>query len=68
MVGVWAQIIQTLRQSSLLCIENQGQIDEEVAYYINVSDKTSYFTPQGVTFVLAVLLTLTDTLLFLDFS
>jgi hypothetical protein len=36
----------------LYFIENQGQLDEQVAYYVQGQDKTLYFTPQGVTFVL----------------
>jgi hypothetical protein len=36
----------------LYFIENQGQLDEPVAYYVQGQDKTLYFTPQGVTFVL----------------
>jgi hypothetical protein len=37
----------------LLFIENQGQIDDQVAYYIQGKDKSLYFTPEGVTFVLS---------------
>jgi hypothetical protein len=33
-------------------IENQGQVDERVAYYVQGSDKTLYFTAEGVTFAL----------------
>ena len=37
----------------LYFIENQGQIDnEEVAYYVKGSDKTLYFTSEGITFSL----------------
>jgi len=37
----------------LYFVENQGQMDERVAYYIQGSDKMIYFTPEGVTFALA---------------
>jgi len=36
----------------LYFVENQGQMDERVAYYIQGSDKMIYFTPEGVTFAL----------------
>jgi hypothetical protein len=41
-----------LTQMPLYFIENQGQVDEPVAYYVQGQDKTLYFTPQGLTFVL----------------
>jgi hypothetical protein len=34
-------------------IPNQGQTDGRVAYYVQGRDKTIYFTPEGLTFVLA---------------
>ncbi|MFH2000276.1 MAG: SBBP repeat-containing protein [Planctomycetota bacterium] len=34
----------------LYFIENQGQMDEEVAFYVRGADKTLYFTPSGITF------------------
>jgi hypothetical protein len=37
----------------LYFIENRGQFDERVAYYVQGKDKTLFFTSQGVTFVLA---------------
>jgi hypothetical protein len=37
----------------LYFIENQGQVDERVALYVQGRDKSVYFTPQGLTFVLA---------------
>jgi hypothetical protein len=43
----------SMGQIPLYFIENQGQIDGPVAYYVQGKDKTLYFTPQGVTFVLA---------------
>jgi hypothetical protein len=36
----------------LYFIANQGQLDARVAYYVQGSDKTLYFTPDGVTFAL----------------
>jgi hypothetical protein len=35
-------------------IENRGQVDERVAYYVQGSDKTLYFTAEGVTFAMTV--------------
>ena len=39
-------------QLPLYFVENRGQLDERVAYYIQGSDKTLYFTSDGVTFAL----------------
>jgi pimeloyl-ACP methyl ester carboxylesterase len=39
-------------QLPLYFVENRGQLDERVAYYIQGSDKTIYFTSAGVTFAL----------------
>jgi hypothetical protein len=39
-------------QLPLYFVENRGQLDERVAYYIQGSDKTIYFTAEGVTFAL----------------
>ncbi|MBI4587359.1 MAG: hypothetical protein HY725_00855, partial [Candidatus Rokubacteria bacterium] len=36
----------------LYFIENRGQVDTRVAYYVQGRDTTLYFTAQGVTFVL----------------
>ncbi|MEW6743348.1 MAG: SBBP repeat-containing protein [Planctomycetota bacterium] len=36
----------------LYFIENRGQLDERVAYYVKGSDKVLYFTREGVTFSL----------------
>jgi len=41
-----------MQQLPLYFIENRGQVDEQVAYYLQGQDKTLYFTPQGVAFVL----------------
>jgi hypothetical protein len=45
-------IRQALGQLPLYFVENQGQLDKRVVYYIQGSDKTLYFTPDGVTFAL----------------
>jgi hypothetical protein len=39
-------------QLPLYFIENQGQMDEEVAYYVKGSNKILYFTSEGITFAL----------------
>lgn len=39
-------------QLPLYFVENRGQLDEQVAYYIQGADKSIYFTPSGVTFEL----------------
>jgi hypothetical protein len=36
----------------LYFVENAGQLDERVAFHIQGSNKTIYFTPEGLTFVL----------------
>jgi hypothetical protein len=36
----------------LYFIENQGQLDEEVAFYVQGSDKSLHFSPTGITFIL----------------
>jgi len=43
----------SLMNLPLYFIENQGQMDERVAYYVQGSDMNLYFTAQGVTFVLS---------------
>ncbi len=40
-------------QMPLYFIANQGQMDARIAYYVQGSDKTLYFTSEGVTFALA---------------
>jgi len=47
-----ARLEQAFGHLPLYFVENQGQMDERVAYYIQGSDKTIYFTPEGVTFAL----------------
>src|ERR1051326_1347062 len=39
-------------QLPLSFIENRGQLDAQVAYYLQGSDKTIYFTAEGLTFSL----------------
>ncbi|HLG14939.1 MAG TPA: SBBP repeat-containing protein [Blastocatellia bacterium] len=36
----------------LYFVENRGQVDSRVAYYVRGKDKSVYFTPDGVTFLL----------------
>jgi hypothetical protein len=43
----------TLTRLPLYFVENQGQVDGRVGYYVLGKDKTLYFTSQGLTFVLA---------------
>ncbi|MCP4541534.1 MAG: hypothetical protein GY832_30760 [Chloroflexi bacterium] len=43
---------ESFGQLPLYFVENQGQLDKRVAYYIQGSDKTIYFTSEGVTFTL----------------
>ena len=50
--AVQARLEQTFGQLPLYFVENQGQVNECVAYYIQGRDKTIYFTAEGVTFVL----------------
>ena len=47
-----AHVEQLFGQLPLYFIENRGQMNEEVAYYVKGSDKTLYFTPVGITFAL----------------
>ncbi len=48
-------------QLPLYFVENQGQMDELAAYYVQGSDKTIYFSPGGVTFSLTARETVTNT-------
>jgi hypothetical protein len=52
-----AHIEQAFGKVPLYFVENQGQLDGRVAYYIQGNDKTIYFTPEGVTFALTAPLT-----------
>jgi hypothetical protein len=54
---VQAHTEQAFGKLPLYFVENQGQLDGRVAYYIQGSDKTIYFTPDGVTFALTAPLT-----------
>jgi hypothetical protein len=47
------RVTNALGKMPLYFIENQGQLHEDVGYYIQGYDKTLYFTPQGVTFSLS---------------
>lgn len=51
------QVERAFGQLPLIFVENQGQMDEQVAYYVQGGDKTIYFTPEGVTFALTAPLT-----------
>ncbi len=47
-----ARLVEGFGKLPLYFVENQGQLDERVAYYIQGSDKTIYFASDGVTFAL----------------
>ncbi len=47
-----ATVITGLASMPLVFTENQGQLDEKVAYYVPGIDKTLYFTSEGITFAL----------------
>ena len=47
-----ADVVAGFGKLPLYFVENQGQLDQRVAYYIRGDDKTIYFTPDGVTFAL----------------
>ncbi len=47
-----ARITESFGKLPLYFIENQGQMDGQVSHYLQGRDKSIYFTPQGVTFVL----------------
>ncbi|MCH8269571.1 MAG: hypothetical protein IH846_18895, partial [Acidobacteria bacterium] len=51
------RIVQTYGKLPLYFIENQGQLDPRVGYYIQGGDKSIYFTGSGVTFALTAALT-----------
>lgn len=46
------EVEKAFGQLPIYFIENQGQMDREVAYYVQGADKTLYFTEQGITFTL----------------
>ena len=47
--------------SALFFVENRGQVNDQVAYYLFGGDKDIYFTSQGITFALTAPLTPTTT-------
>ena len=51
------QVVETFGKLPLYFIENQGQLDPRVSYYIQGGDKSIYFTGRGVTFALTDALT-----------
>ena len=51
------QVMEVYGKLPLYFIENQGQLDPRVAYYIQGGDKSIYFTGSGVTFLLTAALT-----------
>jgi hypothetical protein len=50
---VAARVSAAFRQLPLLFIENRGQLDSQVAYYLQGRTTTVYFTSTGVTFALS---------------
>ena len=46
------RLARSFGQLPLLFVENQGQWDDQVAYAVQGSEKTLYFTTEGVTFAL----------------
>ena len=46
------KVRSALEKSPLLFVENRGQVDARVAYYVQGGDTTIYFTPQGLMFAL----------------
>jgi len=46
------QVLESFGKLPLYFIENRGQIDERVAYYVQGRDITAYFTSRGITFAL----------------
>ena len=49
------QVRKNYGKLPLYFIENQGQMDPRVAYYIQGGDKSIYFTGDGVTFALTAM-------------
>ena len=47
-----ARAAKAFGELPLYFIENRGQVDKRISYYVKGSDKTIYFTGQGLTFVL----------------
>ena len=47
-----ARVLSDLEKSPLCFVENRGQVDPRVGYYVQGRDTTIYFTPEGLTFAL----------------
>ena len=47
-----ARAAESFGKLPLYFVENRGQLDKRVGYYVQGSDKTIYFTNQGLTFLL----------------
>ena len=47
-----ARVAETFGKLPLYFVENRGQLDARVAYYVQGSDKAIYFTNEGLTFAL----------------
>jgi len=47
-----ARAVDSFGKLPLYFVENRGQLDKRVGYYVQGSDKTIYFTNQGLTFLL----------------
>src|SRR6185369_3478699 len=47
-----ARATESFGKLPLYFVENRGQLDKRVGYYVQGSDKTIYFTNQGLTFLL----------------
>ena len=48
-----ARAVSNARQLPVSFIENGGQVDERVAFYVKGNDKTVYFTDEGLTILLS---------------
>ena len=46
------QILRAYGELPLYFVENRGQMDPRILYYVQGRDKSIYFTPQGITFAL----------------
>jgi hypothetical protein len=46
-------IAQNFAKVPIFFVPNQGQMDQQISFYINGADKTIYFAPDGVTFALS---------------
>lgn len=52
-ISTQAQVMESFGKMPLHFIENQGQIDTNVDYYIQGSDESLYFDNRGITFVMS---------------